>query len=91
MINCVLDANILYPVLLRDLFLCLHNNDAINAFWSEIIQDEWTRNLALKRNENQQKYQKVAQRMNAIFPESCIPSALIQSRIDEVKNVKRFR
>ncbi|ANQ52719.2 PIN domain-containing protein [Flammeovirga sp. MY04] len=84
MINCVLDANILYPVILRDLFLCLHNNNAINAFWSDYIQSEWIRNLALNRNENPNKYKIIADKMNAIFPESNIKSELIDARIDEI-------
>lgn len=88
MINCVLDANILYPVLLRDLFLCLHNNDAIDAFWSALIQDEWVRNVSQNRKEERYNFQKVADRMNAIFPASCVANHLIVERIDEIEMSK---
>ncbi|NME72612.1 PIN domain-containing protein [Flammeovirga aprica] len=88
MLNCVLDANILYPVLLRDLFLCLHNNDAIDAFWSSLIQDEWVRNVSQNRSEDREKFQKVADRMNTIFPTSCVSTELVNSRLKDIKMEK---
>jgi predicted nucleic acid-binding protein len=41
----VLDANVLYPALLRDLLLSLAHADLYSAKWSVHIRDEWTRSL----------------------------------------------
>jgi predicted nucleic acid-binding protein len=43
-----LDASALYPSLLRNLLMRLAMRDLFRAFWSERVQDEWTR--AVLRN-----------------------------------------
>jgi predicted nucleic acid-binding protein len=43
-----LDASALYPSLLRNILMRLAMRDLFRAFWSERIQDEWTR--AVLRN-----------------------------------------
>ena len=45
----VYDANILYPAPLRDLFIRLAQAGLVRARWTEMIHDEWTRNV-LKDN-----------------------------------------
>jgi len=43
-----LDASALYPALLRNILMRLALRDLFRAFWSERVQDEWTR--AVMRN-----------------------------------------
>ena len=45
----VLDANVLYPQVLRDVLLSLSFNGVYAARWSDRIHDEWTRNLQKQR------------------------------------------
>ena len=48
-IIAVYDANILYPAPLRDLFIRLAQGGLVRARWTEMIHDEWIRNV-LKNN-----------------------------------------
>lgn len=41
----VYDANVLYPAPLRDLLIRLAQAGLVQAKWTEMIHDEWTRNL----------------------------------------------
>jgi predicted nucleic acid-binding protein len=45
----VLDACVLYPAPLRDLLLSLAAAGVFHARWTQLIQDEWVRNLAVNR------------------------------------------
>ena len=47
--TAILDANVLYPNLLRDLLLSLAAAGLYHARWTALINEEWTRNLALNR------------------------------------------
>ena len=47
--TAVLDANVLYPALLRDVLLILADADLYSAKWSAHIRDEWTRSLLRDR------------------------------------------
>ena len=47
--TAILDANVLYPQLLRDTLLSLAVERLYHARWSATIHDEWTRNLAKDR------------------------------------------
>lgn len=44
----ILDANVLYPALLRDVLLTLAHADIYTAKWTATIEQEWTR--AMLRN-----------------------------------------
>lgn len=48
-LTAVLDACVLYPARLRDLLLSLAGADLFRPIWSEIIQDEWIRNVLANR------------------------------------------
>ena len=48
-LTAVYDANILYPAPVRDLFMRIAQTGLIRAKWSEMIHDEWSRNV-LKDN-----------------------------------------
>jgi hypothetical protein len=41
----LLDASVLYPAPLRDLLMHLAQTTLFNARWSNLIHDEWTRNV----------------------------------------------
>lgn len=49
--TAVLDANVLYPALLRDVLLSLADADLYSAKWSVHIRDEWMRSLLRDRPE----------------------------------------
>lgn len=44
-VTAILDANILYPAPMRDLFVRLAQAGLFHARWTEMIHDEWTRNV----------------------------------------------
>jgi len=47
----VLDACVLYPAPIRDILLSLAAEGLFKAKWSDIIQDEWLRNLLKNRTD----------------------------------------
>lgn len=47
----VLDACVLFPAGLRSLLMWLAANDVIRAKWSELIHEEWIRNVLAKRSD----------------------------------------
>lgn len=70
----VLDANVLYPAVLRSLLIDLALFGAYEAHWSQVIQDEWQRNLLLNRPElKAEQLRRVELLMN-----QALPNALIQ-------------
>ena len=44
-VTAVYDANILYPAPLRDLFIRIAQAGLVRAKWTELIHDEWLRNV----------------------------------------------
>lgn len=47
----IYDACVLYPAPLRDLLMHLALSDLYRARWSDLIHDEWTRNVLADRND----------------------------------------
>lgn len=45
----LIDANVLYPALLRDLFLWLAAGGVYSPRWTDQIHDEWMRNVLANR------------------------------------------
>ena len=45
LVKALLDANVLYSNHLRNLLLQLAQNDVFDARWSELIEQEWLRNM----------------------------------------------
>ena len=71
----VLDASILYSAALRDLVLSLAANGLYRPVWSELIHDEWMRNLITNQGGGasiQAYAARTRQRMDAIFPDALI-------------------
>jgi len=44
-VTAIYDANVLYPAPIRDLFLRIAQSGLVFARWTELIHDEWVRNL----------------------------------------------
>lgn len=49
-VTAIYDANILYPAPLRDLFIRIAQTGIVRAKWTEMIHEEWMRNV-LKNNQ----------------------------------------
>ncbi len=65
----VLDANVLYPAPIRDLLLNLADLEIYSPKWSEIIQEEWIRNLLKNRPDlTRSKLNRTVKMMNSAFP-----------------------
>jgi len=83
MIKAVLDACVIYPAPLRDLLLSLADVGLFKPFWSVEINEEWIRNLLVKRPElSHSKLALTVQAMNKSFPDANImKDAGISSRL----------
>lgn len=81
--NAFLDANILYPQLLRDLFLSLAHAKLYRPFWTDQVQDEWVRNV-LKNHPylTSEALSRTCGMMDLAFPESRVVG--YESKIDEI-------
>ena len=85
MISAVFDACVLYSASLRDFLLHLASDGLVDPFWSEEIQNEWTRNLLLRRSDvMRERLERTCQEMDSHFPrgrvhgyESIMPTLLL--------------
>lgn len=70
-ITALLDANTLYPAPVRDLLLHLADLGLFASKWTELIHDEWIRNLLSNRPELKLKnLHATKQAMNLAFPDA---------------------
>lgn len=70
--TAVLDANVLYPALLRDVLLSLAHSDLYSAKWSAHIRDEWTRSLLRDRPEKREQIQAAVEAMEEAIPDCLV-------------------
>ena len=70
--TAILDANVLYPQLIRDTLLSLAVADLYHARWSQAIHDEWTRNLVKDRPELTARLPAVVELINASVPDCLV-------------------
>ncbi len=71
--KAVLDANVLYPATLRSLLVDLAILGAYEAHWTELIQQEWQRNLLVNRPSlKPENLRKVELLMNTALPGALI-------------------
>lgn len=69
----LLDANVLYPITLRDLLMWLAVSGTYDAHWTERIQQEWTRNLlADQPNLTAQQLERTKRLMNIALPSALV-------------------
>ncbi len=86
----VLDACVLYPAPVRDILLSLAAEGLFKAKWSNIIQEEWIRNLLINRTDlKKTQLNSTIKAMNVAFPdanvdgfEDLIPSINIPDKDD---------
>jgi hypothetical protein len=70
--TAILDANVLYPQLVRDLLLSLAACGLYHARWSADINAEWTRNFIAKMPGNADKVPAIVAAMSASIPDSLV-------------------
>jgi predicted nucleic acid-binding protein len=73
--TAVLDASVLYSAALRDLLLTLAAGDLYRPAWSELIHNEWMRNVIAKygRGAAINAYVRATRRrMDAVFPDALV-------------------
>ena len=68
----VLDACVLYPATLRDLLLSLAYENVYRARWTQEIQDEWVRNVLIKRKDLDEEKLRRTQRLMADAIDDCL-------------------
>lgn len=69
----VLDACVLYPLLLRDLLMRLGLKGLYQPKWTAEIQDEWQRNLLLDRSDlTPEQVKRIDQLMNDAIPDAMV-------------------
>lgn len=68
----ILDANVLYPNLLRDILLSLATAGLYHARWTALINEEWTRNLVKNRPEVQSKIGLLLDQVNLAVPDCLV-------------------
>ena len=67
----VFDACVLYPAPLRDFLIRLSMTGVFRARWTDLIQDEWTRSVLMKRPELHSALIRTRHLMEAAIPD-CI-------------------
>lgn len=67
----VLDACVLYPAPIRDILLSLASEGLFTPKWSDIIHEEWVRNLLKNRPDlKKEQLNKTIEAMNLAFPDA---------------------
>ncbi len=81
--TAILDANVLYPNLLRDLLLSMAAAGLYHARWTSHINDEWTRNLVAKKPEVAPKIAILLELVNQAVPDCLVENyvSLIDSLV----------
>lgn len=70
--TAILDANVLYPNLLRDLLLSFAVAGLYHARWTSRINDEWTRNLVANRPDIAPKIGLLLEQVNQSVPDCLV-------------------
>lgn len=65
----VLDANVLYPFVQRDVLLSMAKAGLFRARWTDEIVEEWTRNLLARKPDLKPKVDRTVEIMRAVFEE----------------------
>lgn len=70
--TAVLDANVLYPFLVRDVLLSLAEAGLYRPVWSDAINLEWMKHLIERMPQKEQKIRETVEVMNEAFPEAAV-------------------
>lgn len=78
--KAVLDTNVIYPVIIRDLLLWLAHYDLYTPKWSEDVVVEWQRVME-RKDVPKEEAEKRVQKINLAFPDALVEnySGLIDS------------
>jgi predicted nucleic acid-binding protein len=68
----VLDANVLYPFLVRDVLLSLAHSGLFRPLWTADIMNEWQSALTARRPHTSRKIARTVQLMADHFPEAMV-------------------
>lgn len=68
----ILDANVLYPNLLRDILLSLATTGLYHARWTARINEEWTRNLVNNKPDIASKIGLLLEQVNQAVPDCLV-------------------
>lgn len=81
--TAILDANVLYPNLLRDILLSLASAGLYHARWTDRIHAEWTRNLIANHPGIEPKIGQLLELVNQSVPDCLVTNyeALIDSLV----------
>jgi predicted nucleic acid-binding protein len=71
-LSAVLDANVLYPFLVRDVLLSFAHAGLYRPLWTDRINEEWSLNLIEKLPEREAQIKATVQVMNGAFPEALV-------------------
>lgn len=83
----VLDACVLFPMIVRDILLTLADHDLFNPKWSERIHQEWTSNLIARRAAvgaglaPEASVRAVRQAMDRAFPDALVHHVAPESNV----------
>src|SRR4051794_17228823 len=72
-----LDANVLYPLPLRDTLLRIAETELYDPYWSERILDEVARNLILDGRATEDQAGRLAAAMDGAFAGAAVPEEAI--------------
>jgi predicted nucleic acid-binding protein len=70
--SAVLDANVLYPFLIRDVLLSFADAGLYRPLWTDRINHEWSSNLIERFPEKEAQIKATIQVMNGAFPEALV-------------------
>ena len=70
--SALLDANVLYPFLVRDVLLSLADAGLYRPLWTDRINDEWSSHLIEKIPERATQIKDTIQVMDGAFPEAVV-------------------
>jgi len=82
-LSAVLDANVLYPFLVRDVLLSFADAGLYRPLWTDRINEEWSSNLIEKLPGKEAQIRATIQVMNGAFPE-----ALVRQYEDLIENLQ---
>lgn len=69
--KAILDTNVIYPIIIRDLLLWFAHYDLYTPKWSEGIFSEWKR-VMLEKDINEKEAEKRIKRVDSAFPDALV-------------------
>lgn len=87
--KAVLDANVLFPLTVRDMLLRAAETGLYQLYWSEAILDEMSRNLVAKTSMTKNQATRLRSAMSDAFPEAMVTGH--EPLIDSMPNDEKDR